>query len=101
MPEDNYQYDETEFNEAEEGGSSAWVSKTIKVLVLLVQNRRLLAMTTGAALLVGIALHIKAPERYTSMARIMTPQNTPAESNMLGTSGNGQSGSIELAECSG
>jgi len=94
MPEDNYQYVETEFNEAEEGGSSAWVSKTIKVLVLLVQNRRLLAMTTGAALLVGIALHIKAPERYTSMARIMTPQNTPAESNMLGTSGNGQSGSI-------
>jgi uncharacterized protein involved in exopolysaccharide biosynthesis len=69
---------------ADAGGENAPSEvSVIEILTNLALRKRLIATVTGAALLVGVAISLLLPVRYTAATRIMTPQPTPSAANLL------------------
>jgi uncharacterized protein involved in exopolysaccharide biosynthesis len=55
----------------------------IEILTSLALRKWLIAKVTGAALLIGVAVSLLLPVRYTATTRIMAPQPTPSAANLL------------------
>jgi tyrosine-protein kinase Etk/Wzc len=55
----------------------------IEIVTSLARRKGFIAKVTGAALLVGLAISLLLPVRYTATTKIMTPQPTPSAANLL------------------
>jgi len=83
---------EIDSNEAQRGGneesfpedlSSGFEVSLIDALTQLVRYKRLIAVVTGSATLLGLVYCLALPTLYTSTTKIMTPQQTQSSAALL------------------
>ena len=80
----------------EEPGVSPGVA-FIETLAVLIQRKWLIAAVTGMGLLIGLAVSLLLPVRYTATAKIMTPQQNQSLASLLLMNQMANSGSGSLA----
>jgi uncharacterized protein involved in exopolysaccharide biosynthesis len=87
MIQQDFQVDEPE-TEAPEEPLSEDLSTGVEVALIeglaqLVRNRRLIALLTGSAMLLGLIYCLTLPNLYMSTTKIMTPQQTQSSAAMM------------------